>query len=191
MISNNEIYAREGNYGMFSAIAVHPWWYGDVSDMQVVENRVISLGDDSCGGMHTGINLGPHMWGGGCVGYAYSLQVGRPGACFYEPSPPQGGLCTDGAPCQVWAHVAQGASFVLRDNYVQGAQINYLIEGLDVVGTLVELGNTSGAPRMSDWEAARNGCPGPSGLDTWGAIDRVAHHPSLAGWTDRRVHCER
>ena len=122
---------------------------------------------------------------------AYSLQVGRPGACVYEPLPPQGTLCTEGAPCQVWAHVAPGASFVLLGNYVQGAQINYLVEGLDVVGTLVESDNTSGAPRMSDWEAARNGCPGPGGLETWGTIDRVAHHPSLAGWTDQRVHCER
>jgi hypothetical protein len=191
VISKNEIYAREGNYGMFSGIAVHPWWYGDVSDVQVVENRVISLGDTKCGGMHTGINIGPHMWGGGCVDFAYSMQVGRPGACIHEPLPPEGALCTYGVRCQVWAHVAQGASFVLQGNYVQGAQVNYLIEGLDVVGTLVGGGNASGAPRMSDWESARNGCPGPSTMDTWGTIDRVAHHPSLAGWTDQRVHCER
>jgi len=190
VISNNVIRAREGNYGMFAGIAIHPFWYGDVSEVQVVNNRVVSQADTNCGGIHAGINIGPHMWGGGCVGDANPTQVGRPGNCVHEPLPPQGGLCTAGTTCQVWAHVAQGASFTLSGNHVEGAQINYLIEGLDLLGDLLESGNTSGQPRMSDWEAARNGCPGPSGLDRWGTIDRVAHHPSIAGWMDQRIHCE-
>ena len=82
--------------------------------------------------------------------------------------------------------MAAGRTLTLQGNYVAGCQINYLIEGLDLLGTLVESGNTSGAPRDTDWQASA-GC----GSDTWGAIDRVAHHPALAGWVDKRVHCER
>jgi hypothetical protein len=69
------------------------------------------------------------------------------------------------------------------DNDVAGCHINYLIEGLDLVGTLLESGNTSGAPRLSDTYGGFT--------DHWGALDRVAHHPSRAGWVDVRVHCER
>lgn len=78
-----------------------------------------------------------------------------------------------------------------RTTTSRGAQINYLIEGLDLMGTLVESGNTSGAPRMTEWEAAKVGCSYGGYTDTWGALDRVAHHPSLTGWMDKRMHCER
>jgi hypothetical protein len=159
--------------------------------MQVVGNRVTSRADTDCGGIHPGIDIGTHMSGGGCVGDANPTQVGVPGPCVHEPLPPQGGLCIGGTRCQVWAHFAQGASFTLRGNHVDGAQINILIEGLDLVGDLVESGNTSGTTRMSDRESARNGCPVTYHIDTWGTIDRAAHHPSPAGWTDQRVHCER
>jgi hypothetical protein len=27
--------------------------------------------------------------------------------------------------------------------------------------------------------------------DTWGTIDRAAHHPALDGWVDQRIHCAR
>jgi hypothetical protein len=26
--------------------------------------------------------------------------------------------------------------------------------------------------------------------DRWGAHHFVAHHPTLPGWTDKRIHCE-
>jgi hypothetical protein len=191
MISNNRIRAREGPYGMFAGIAVHPWWYGDVSGVQVIENRVISRGDTICGGIHAGINIGQHMWGAACVQDAAPSAVGTTSACSVEPPQPRGALCTPGAPCQEWAHVAEGSTFRLEGNHVSGAQINYLIEGLDLLGTLVESGNTSGPPRMSDWEAAKLGCPAGGTMDRWAAIDRVAHHPAVPGWTDQRVHCER
>ena len=159
--------------------------------MQVVGNRVTSRADTDCGGIHPGIDIGTHVSGGGCVGDANPTQVGRPGTCVHEPLPPQGGLCIGGTRCQAWAHVAQGASFTLRGSHVEGAQLNCVIEGLDLVGDLVEPGNTSGAPRMSDWEFAREGCPGTENIDTWGTIDRAAHHPSPASWTDQGGRCER
>lgn len=59
------------------------------------------------------------------------------------------------------------------------------------MGTLVESGNTSGLPRMTDWEAAKAGCSYGGHTDFWGPIDRIAHHPSRAGWTNKRIHCER
>jgi hypothetical protein len=98
--------------------------------------------------------------------------------------------CTQDELCQQWAHVSEGATFTLRDNYVSGAQVNYLVKGLDLVGTLVESGNTSGAPRMTDWESDAD-CRWADEFDSWGMIDRAAHHPTLAGWTDQRIHCAR
>lgn len=190
IISNNIIQATDGNYGKFAGIAVHPWIFGDVSGVQVVGNVVTSTADTSCGGIHAGINIGTHMWGGGCVGYAHPSTVGNPDTCVAEPPQPQGSLCTEGAPCQEWAHVAAGETFTLRDNHVAGAQVNYLIEGLDLVGTLAESGNTSGPPRMTDWEADA-GCWMGGAFDSWGMIDRAAHHPNIDGWTDQRIHCER
>jgi len=191
VISNNTVQVTSGNYGAFVGIAIHPWIFGDVSGVQVTGNQVSNAGNSTCGGIHAGINIGTHMWSGGCVGSAHGLAVGNPGSCSAEPTPPLGALCTEGALCQEWAHVAAGETFTFTNNHVAGAQINYLIEGLDMMGTLVESGNTSGAPRMTDWEAAKNGCSYGGYTDYWGAIDRVAHHPSLAGWTDKRIHCER
>jgi hypothetical protein len=190
IISNNAVRASTGNYGMFAGIAVHPWIFGDVSGVQVVGNQVINEGDSNCGGIHAGINIGTHMWGGGCVGFAHSSTVGNPNLCTAEPPQPFGTLCTLNELCQVWAHVAAGATFTLKNNYVSGAQVNYLIEGLDLVGTLVESGNASGPPRMTDWEGDAD-CWMGGEFDTWGAIDRVAHHPTLDGWVDQRIHCER
>jgi len=140
--------------------------------------------------VHAGIDLGTHMWGSGCVAQAAPVAVGNPNQCTAEPASPLGQICPFGELCQEWAYVAAGQSLTLSDNYVAGAHINYLIEGLDLVGTLIESGNTSGAPRLSDWESSRGYSSG--GLtDHWGALNRVAHHPSRPGWTDVRVHCER
>jgi parallel beta-helix repeat protein len=190
IISNNTIEASAGNYGMFAGIAIHPWVLGDVSGVRVVGNSVTNVADTSCGGIHAGINIGTHMWGGGCLGYANASAVGNPNLCVAEPPQPLGTLCKEGEPCQEWAHVAAAETFTLRDNHVSGAQVNYLIEGLDLMGTLEESGNTSGPPRMTDWEADAD-CWMGGEFDTWGTIDRAAHHPTLDGWTDQRIHCER
>ena len=190
IIANNTVRVRAGNHGAFAGIAVHPWWFGDVSGVRVTGNQVISEGSSTCGGLHTGIDLGTHMWGAGCVGQALPSAVGNPHQCTAEPARPLGQGCTFGELCQEWAHVPAGQTLTLSDNYVSGCHINYLIEGLDLVGTLVESGNTSGAPRLSDWQSAR-GCTYGGFTDRWGALDRVAHHPSRAGWVDVRVHCER
>ena len=79
------------------------------------------------------------------------------------------------------------ATLLLQDNVVSGANINYLIEGFDNIGEFIDQNNISQTPQVSDWQAAKSGCNGV----TWGALDKVAHHPSLAGYTDLRIHCER
>jgi hypothetical protein len=56
----------------------------------------------------------------------------------------------------------QGAALTPQDNYVSGIQVSYLIEGLDLIGTLVESGNTSVPPGITDWE---DGADSPSRLD--------------------------
>jgi hypothetical protein len=189
-ITDNVVQVRVGNYGMFAGIAVHPWGFGDVSGMEVSGNQVTSVGSTTCGGIHAGINIGTHMWGGGCVGAAVPAAFGNPNVCTAEPGQPMGTQCVDGDPCQIWGHVAAGQVFTLKDNHVAGAQVNYLIEGMDVMGTLLETGNTSGPTRASDWESD-TGCWMGGAFDTWGQIDRVAHHPTMPGWVDRRIHCER
>jgi parallel beta-helix repeat protein len=191
IISNNTIQAQTGNHGMFAGIGIHPGIFGNVSNLQIIGNEVINAGDSSCGGIHAGINIGPHMWGAGCIDRGNSSGTGNPNLCSAEPPQPLGTLCIEDALCQEWAYVAEGTTITLKDNYVSGAQVNYLVEGLDLVGTLIESGNTSGPPRMTDWAVAKVGCGIGDVTDTWGAIDRVAHHPSLDGWVDQRIHCER
>ncbi len=188
VISNNTIEARPGNYGMFAAIAIHPWGWGDVSGTEVTGNVVINNASTSCGGIHAGINIGTHMWDGACVGNADLVAVGNPNVCTAEPPQPMGTQCALGEPCQIWAHVAAGETFTLTDNHVTGAQVNYLIEGLDLVGTLVESGNISIAPRMTDWETDAN-CEIGGANDSWTTIDFAAHHPTIPSWTDQRIHC--
>ena len=190
VIVDNTVRSSAGNYGAFAGIGVGPAIFGDVSGVQVVGNQVINEGSSSCGGIHAGINIGGHMWGGGCIEHPHPSTTGNPNLCVAEPPQPFGTLCILDEPCQIWAHVAAGETFTLKDNYVSGAQVNYLIEGLGLVGTLVESGNTSGSPRMTDWEADAD-CWMGGEFDTWGTIDRAAHHPTLDGWTDQRIHCER
>jgi hypothetical protein len=175
---------------MFAGIAIHPWTLGDISGVRVVGNQVVSRADTSCGGIHAGIDIGTHMWGAGCVTEANSSAVGNHDQCLADPPQPMGALCTENALCQEWAHVSAGSTFTLRDNYVSGAQVNHLIGGLDLVGTLDESGNTSGPPRMTDWQDDEN-CWRAGAFDSWGMIDKAAHHPTLPGWTDQRIHCER
>jgi parallel beta-helix repeat protein len=188
IISNNTVKATDGNHGMFAAIAIHPWGWGDVSGLEIINNTVINEASARCGGIHAGINIGTHMWSGGCVDAADMVSVGNPNHCSAEPSQPGGASCRSGEPCQIWAYVAEGETLVLQDNYVSGAQINYLVEGLDLMGDFIDSGNISIEPRYTDW-VEDAGCPQGGMNDRWGIHDFVAHHPSLSGWTDKRVHC--
>ena len=185
VIRNNTVRVTAGNHGAFAGIAVHPWQFGDVAFGQVAGNTVVSDGDTSCGGIHAGINLGPQMWGGGCS-FNNSSAVGT-ATCTAEPVQPKGSPCPANATCQKWAYVPAGTTYLLTDNTVTGAQINFLVDGVDLVGELVQGGNLSHTPRRSDWGASRTGCDGVF----WGPTDFVAHDPTLPGWTNIRIHCER
>jgi len=185
IIARNTIRISPGNYGAFAAIALHSWSFGDASGVQIIGNTIISEGDTKCGGLHVGINLGPHMWGGACVRASTAAIFGNP-VCSPEPSESLVAPCT-GGPCQVWSFLPAGGIFTLKDNSVTGANINYLIEGFDIQGQFIEQNNVSQTPRLSDWQAARTGCDGI----TWLAFDKVAHHPSLPNWTNLSIHCER
>lgn len=191
IISNNTIHATDGNYGMFAAIAIHPWHIGNISGGELSGNVITSAADESCGGIHAGINIGTHMWGLGCTGSAWPSARGTPNECVSEPPQPMGQMCTNGVPCQQWAFVAEGTTYTLRDNNVSGAQINYLVEGIDLIGTFIDINNTSESPRLTDWVSSHSGCTRYGSTDYWNTLDFVAHHPSLDGWTDQRVHCER
>lgn len=186
VISNNTVQVTQGNYGAFAGIALHPWILGNISGTQIVGNRVSSAGDTKCGGIHAGINLGPHMWGGACVASSRVAMFGNAGSCSVHPAQQSVAACTGGA-CQLWAYLPSDGSLTLRDNTVSGAQINYLVEGLDAIGQFIDQNNLSQAPQLSDWGAAKSGCQGI----TWGALDKVAHDPALPGYTDLLVHCER
>ena len=191
VISNNIVQVTAGYHGAFAGIAVHSWIFGRLDGVQVTGNTVTSQGDLNCGGMHAGINLGTHMWAAGCVDSGLWAAVGNAGTCQAEPVQPNGALCTQGSLCQVWGYVPGGATLTLANNTVSGAQINYLVEGLDLSGTLTITDNTSLAPRQTDWETADFGCNREGQSDTWGTLDWVAYHPTLPDWTSQRVHCER
>ncbi|MBE3117420.1 MAG: hypothetical protein IMZ50_01525 [Candidatus Atribacteria bacterium] len=77
--------------------------------------------------------------------------------------------------------------YINSGSHLCAVPCNYLIEGLDQIGTLIDSGNVSNTPRWSDWGAARTGCNGVY----WGPTDKIAHHPSLPGWMDLLIHCER
>lgn len=190
VISNNTIIAEEGNYGMFAGIAVHPYGFGWLPGVQVIGNTVTSFADETCGGIHAGIDLGAHMWGGGCVGHGDTSQIGLSGPCDAYTSPPGLSFCQRGEPCRVWVYIPQNETFTLADNVVTGAQINYLIVGLDVQGELILSNNVSNAPRPSDWHDDQY-CSWGGNTASWGAFDFVAHDPALPGWVDLRVYCER
>ena len=186
IIRDNIIRVTAGNYGAFAGIAIHPWGIGDTSFIRVENNTVTNNGDEKCGGLHAGINIGTHMWGGGCTYNGSAISVGN-ATCSQEPPAPQGTLCPTNASCEKWAYIPVGTTLTLKDNSVNGAHINYLVEGLDLLGALDDTNNVSITPRKTDWDAARLGCNGVY----WKPTDKIAHHPALAGWTDLRIHCER
>jgi parallel beta-helix repeat protein len=186
-IVNNTITSTDGNYGAFAAIQVGTTGFGDISGFELSGNTVISSSDQKCGGLHTGINIGQHMWNKGCVGQAGAGSVGNVGTCVDAPIPPEGSRCVVGELCQLWAYVPAGESISLTNNFVRGAHINYLINGVEVHGNFEISGNLSEAPQETDWVAAAYGCNGES----WGPIDFVALNPTLEGWEERVIHCER
>jgi len=190
IISNNTIKATEGNNGVFAGIAVHPYGFGLLSGFEVIDNQIINEADKTCGGIHAGIDIGAHMWGAGCVNDPSPASVGNSNTCTSLSSPPGWTLCVPGHPCRVWGYIPEGATFTLANNTVTGAQINFLVEGLDVEGELVVSGNVSNSPQLTDWAGDQN-CTWDGITNVWGAIDFVAHDPSIEGWIDKRIYCER
>ncbi|NIS83200.1 MAG: hypothetical protein GTO14_24035 [Anaerolineales bacterium] len=190
VISNNTIMARPGNNGMFAGIAVHPYGYGLLSGFQVVGNQIINQADTTCGGIHAGIDIGTHMWGAGCTSIPSPVSVGNTGTCTSLSPPPGWTLCVPDQTCRVWGHIPEGTTFTLADNTVTGAQVNFLVEGLEVLGELNVSGNISNAPQPTDWQGDQN-CTWDGISDSWGTIDFVAHDPTIDGWTDQRIYCER
>lgn len=185
IIANNTVTITEGNYGAFAAIAVHSNGRGDASGDRVTGNIITSVGDRNCGGLHTGFNIGMHMWGGACESNPLAGTYGTP-YCSAEPDLEDVGPCL-GDTCQLFLLLPEGKTFSFTDNSVTGAHINYLIEGFLVKGDFIDENNISSSPQQSDWETARYGCDGL----TWGPLDKVAHHTSLPDYTDLRIHCER
>jgi hypothetical protein len=190
VISNNTIMARPGNNGMFAGIAVHPYGYGLLSGFQVVGNQIINEGDTNCGGIHAGIDIGAHMWHAGCTSYPSPVAIGNTNICSSLSPPPGWTLCGNARQCQVWGHIPAGTRFTLADNTVTGAQVNFLVEGLDVLGDFVVSENVSNSPQMTDWTDDQ-GCTFDGITDRWGVLDFVAHNPTIEGWTDQRIYCER
>ena len=172
------------------AIGLHGQFYGDVSGSEIAHVTVTSAASTTCGGFHAGIDIGPFMWGGGCWGVNYS-QVGTPGPCAPSTTPPpdpKGKICGESASCTQWIWAADGAPLSIHDNSVTGAHVDYVVGGMS--GSLVFTSNVAGTPAWTDWHAARYGCPAAGGL-TWGPTERAAFAPSLPGWTDLPILCER
>ena len=186
-IVGNSITSTDGNYGAFAGIQVGPVGFGDISGLEVSNNTLISTSDQSCGGLHTGINIGQNMWNKGCVGAAGPGTVGNVKTCVDYPVLPEGSHCEVGELCQIWGYVPEGESIYMRDNLVRGAHINFLVQGIEVLGDFMISGNVSEAPQESDWEAAAYGCNG----STWGPMDFVAWKPAFEGWLERPILCER
>jgi len=169
---------------------VHPYGYGILSGFEVTGNTVTNEADQTCGGFHAGIDIGTHMWGAGCTPYGSSNQVGDTAACSSLSPPPGLTFCVDGQPCRTWGHIPEGETFTISDNTVTGAQANFLVEGLEDLGDLVLSGNVSNTPQLTDW-AADEACIRDGTTYSWGALDFVAHDPTIDGWTDQRIYCER
>lgn len=189
-IANNTILAETGNNGMFAGIALHPYWNGDFSGITVSDNEVINNGDEICGGIHAGINLGNHMWHTGCLEHPEASVIGTIGACSSISPPPGGTYCDPNQSCRSWGYIPPGETLTLVNNTATGAQVSFLIEGVEVAGNLIEDGNISATPRMTDWQGDRN-CTWDGISDNWGMIDFVAHDPTIEGWTDQRIYCTR
>jgi len=192
IISDNTVIITPGNYGAFAGIAAGGAALGrESAGVQVIGNTLINEGDSDCGGLHVGIYVGLHLWFGGCFDESHEIDetgdiyYGNP-TCSGDPDPDTVAPCTGGT-CQIWAVLSEGDTLTWKDNIVIGAHINYLVQGFLIKGEFIDENNISIDPRQTDWEAAKYGCNGI----TWGPLDKVAHNPSLPGYTDLIVHCER
>jgi hypothetical protein len=111
LIANNSFKITTGNYGAFAAIALHPWDTADTSGVQIIGNTVTSAGDSQCGGLHVGINIGAHMWGGACIRDAGPGAFGNP-TCSTNPNPDDVVACSSGI-CQIWLVLPEGETLTL------------------------------------------------------------------------------
>ena len=190
-ISNNTILARPGNHGMFAGIAMHPNTLGDIGGLEISKNRIINEADPICGGIHAGINLGVHTWANGCMNHPSGATYGVAEDCSNFSPAPQGSLCDTDTYCRTWGHIPEGKILTLRDNYVEGTQVGYIISGLDVLGDLDISGNEVESLHLTDWEGDRN-CEWEPGYSyNWGVIDFVAFDPPLDGWEEQLIFCLR
>jgi len=190
-ISGNTIKAEEGNYGMFAGIAMHPNTLGLITGLEVTDNQVINEADHTCGGIHMGINLGVHTWTNGCIGHPTPATYGIAEDCSLSSPAPMGALCSTDTYCRTWGHIPAGGTVTMTGNYVEGAQVAYVISGLDVLGELVIDNNQFADLHLVDWEAD-TGCVWEPGIsDSWGVIPFVAHNPAIPGWVDQRIICAR
>jgi len=96
-IANNTIRITAGNYGVFGAIALHPWDQADTSGVKITDNTIISEGDTKCGGLHNCINIGPHMWGCACMLNSQTKLYGNPSSSN-NPESAKAAPCS-GGPC--------------------------------------------------------------------------------------------
>jgi hypothetical protein len=185
--SNIRISLTGGNHGAFAAIGLHGQWFGDYSGGEVTGITVTSTADTSCGGFHAGLDIGPQMWGGGCFPASYSQIAVGDGSCVHDwtIADPAGHICGNASVCQEWIWASATAPFVVHDNNVSGAMVDYVVGG--VSGAFSQYHNAAGTPRQSDWEAASAGCLG----HTWGPMQYAAHNPTIPGWTDLSIQCER
>ena len=191
-IANNTVRARPGNYGMFAGIAMGPNTLGLISGLRVTGNQIINEADPTCGGIHMGINLGVHTYANGCIGSPTPATYGIAGDCTISSPPPEGALCNTDGYCRTWGYIPPGGTVELTDNTVTGAQVSYVISGLDVLGKLVLDANESVDPHLVDWEGDAY-CVTIDGvtLNSWGVLDFVAFNPAVEGWVEQIIDCVR
>lgn len=192
LIANNTIQARPGNHGMFVGIAIAPNTLGLISGLRVTENQVINEADPACGGIHMGINLGVHTYANGCMGNPSPATYGIAEDCTLSSPAPEGALCNTDTYCRTWGHVPADGTIELSNNTVTGAQVSYVISGLDILGELILSGNESVDPQLVDWEGDAY-CVTIDGvlLEPWGALDFVAFNPAVEGWLEQNIECAR
>lgn len=177
---------------MLAGIAVHPYGFGILSGFMIVGNTITNEADPTCGGFRAGIDIGMHIFLGevGCTSDAVLTLVGDPTGCSSVSPLPVLTFCVNRQLCRTWGYIPEGETLTLTNNTVTGAQVNFLVEGLEVLGELIVSGNVSNTPQMADW-AGDAYCTWDGIFDSWEAMDFVAHDPTIEGWTDQRIYCER
>lgn len=191
-ITNNRIETTEGNYGTFAGIHVQVGAYGDSSDLLIEGNLLVNRSNSECGGMHFGIAMSTMVFLAGCLYSPWGTQFGSQwgpeyavaSGCNYDDlvTKPVIGRCAANSWCTAFIHADPGRPIIMRNNSVTGAHVNYTVGNVD--GPLIETGNVSISPRMTDFETAQN-CRGTKIEPT----DKIALLPSLSGWTEFGLTC--